>query len=221
MRTQDDRDRVGHATGGRAILIWYAGSGCTQPAGRYCTRYQVRTSTTRKNLLQGLACQKQHSLEPSASTTQVVQPVRREFLNAAAQPMDELVERLQAENEALRNELVGERKDSATLKAELAASKSEMSVAPAAGSVGRELTVVNPHDLEAAVVGGGQDVAQLPPVVPGPAVGAEAQVSAVPGDSMHGARVDKPDILISIIKTRLTLDFLLWDRTSGYYGGTE
>ena len=60
------------------------------------------------------------------------------------------------------------------------------------------------------------------------AVGQLGRVSASPDaatdptdDSMHGARVDKPDTLVSIIKTRLTLDVLLWDRTSGYYGGTE
>jgi hypothetical protein len=113
----------------------------------------------------------------AAVPAQVTAPPRQPAQLPAAQSKDELIERPQAENEALRNELAGERKHSAALTGELATSKSEMSVAPAAGSVGRDLAVVNPHDLEVAVVGGDQDVVQLPPVVPGPAVGAKAQVS--------------------------------------------
>ena len=39
-------------------------------------------------------------------------------------------------------------------------------------------------------------------------------------DPMRGARVDKADLLNVLMKTRLTLDVSLWDRTIGYYGGT-
>ena len=39
-------------------------------------------------------------------------------------------------------------------------------------------------------------------------------------DPMRGARVDKADLLNVLMKTRLTLDVSLWDRTIGYCGGT-
>ena len=44
--------------------------------------------------------------------------------------------------------------------------------------------------------------------------------SLTESDPMRGARVDKADLLNVFMKTRLTLDFSLWDRTIGYYGGT-